>query len=209
MGRQIILIGGGDYRKNENKEIDSYVFSQAPKNPKITVIPFAVKDIKKRQSRLNALVNVFDDYGDYEIYMLDENSQSEDEMKQLISDSDIIFITGGDPILLIDEIEKLDLSNSLKDFDRILVGYSAGAMILSNKIVIPRGMDKRYEESQIIEKGLGFLGDSIIPHYSNIFEEEIYQLSKSGKIYGIENTSAIIITKNSKKEIGIVHEFNH
>jgi len=207
MTKEIIFIGGGDYRKDENKEIDSYIFSKIPENSNITIVPFATKDADKRQSIYNSLVKVFSNYSQYNFFMLDENSQSKEEMSQLILDSNIVFLSGGDPLLLIEEIEKFDLINPIKNFNGILVGYSAGAMILSNKIIIPGGMDKRFDENQVVEKGLGFVNYSVVPHYSDSFYDKIKDLSNEDELYAIENMSALITNFDKKNELGKVHKF--
>ncbi len=59
MAKEIILIGGGDYRRNENIAIDNYIVSKIDDSSRISIIPFAVKEKEKQVSRFNSIKEVF------------------------------------------------------------------------------------------------------------------------------------------------------
>jgi dipeptidase E len=208
MEKQLILIGGGDYRKDENKEIDSYILSQINPNSKFLIIPFAKKENEKRKSIFDSISKVFNKKEKYSFSILDENIQTKEEMIDKINSSDVLFLTGGDPILLKAKIKELNIQESIKNFKGLTIGYSAGAMIFSEKIIIPKEMDKNYPNSKI-SKGLGSIKFSIIPHYKEEFYEILKKLSKETEIYALENKSALILKNQEIKKIGKVLNLSH
>ena len=61
MVKEIIFIGGGDYRKEENIEIDKYILSLINKDSKILIVPFATTK-EKYVSWAATLLNNFKKY---------------------------------------------------------------------------------------------------------------------------------------------------
>jgi peptidase E len=104
---------------------------------------------------------------------------------------------GGDPKLLIDKINSLNLAENLMKYKGILVGYSAGAMVLSKKILIPGGGDSNYPNS-ISYSGLGIAPFSVIPHYNRELKEKVLDFLADNEVYGISNSSAIFFDPLTK-----------
>jgi hypothetical protein len=63
---------------------------------------------------------------------------------------------------------------------------------LSEKCVIPGGMDKHYPKT-IYLKGLGLIKKSFIPHYKKEFDRSLRDISKKVDIYAIPGADAIYI----------------
>ena len=206
MPKETIFIGGGDYRKKENAEVDTYLLGTLKENAKVVFLPFAVKEIEKRESRARSISEALGTDRKLIFSMIDENTQDSKEIIGEIEKGDAVFLLGGDPLLLLAEIKRLGLVETLVNFEGILIGYSAGAMIFSDKIIIPGGMDERYPEDKISE-GLGIFNFSIIPHYSPEHKEVVQKLSKVSDIYALPNKSALVMEKGKKKEIGEVLYF--
>lgn len=207
MPKEIIFIGGGDYRKKENLKIDNYLCRILKKGAKIIFIPFAVKEIEKRESRVNAISNALKEHKEFFFFVLNEDKQTKEEMIKEVNEGDALFILGGDPILLLNEIKRLGLKDTIINFEGVLIGYSAGAMILSEKLIIPGGMDKNYPNSKILE-GVGEFDFSIVPHYTPESNSILKELSKNKEIYAIPDKSALIIKNGGRiKKIGKVYSF--
>lgn len=121
---------------------------------------------------------------------MDEYSSSEDTLKKQIEDSDTLFITGGDPKILLDTLEKYNLKESIRKFTGYIIGFSAGAMILPKDCIVPAGMDEAYPNSVILS-GLSMVNFSVIPHYSDTIDKEVLSLSDGKHIFGVPDCSAI------------------
>ncbi|OGL30488.1 hypothetical protein A3F37_01280 [Candidatus Saccharibacteria bacterium RIFCSPHIGHO2_12_FULL_41_12] len=74
--------------------------------------------------------------------------------------ADIIFMPGGDPYILKEKLEKHGDLKKLWD-NKVIVGSSAGAMVMCNKYV--------YLQDKTIGQGFGWLEVSCLPHYGSGF----------------------------------------
>ena len=80
----------------------------------------------------------------------------------MIQEASFIMLMGGDPFKQKEMCEKLGIIEDLKSFDGIMMGFSAGAMLMSKYIIItPCSLE--YPEFRI-ENGLDFDNLSIYPH---------------------------------------------
>ncbi|WHY55943.1 Type 1 glutamine amidotransferase-like domain-containing protein [Peribacillus simplex] len=119
---------------------------------------------------------------------------SDKEMKKSIKEHDILYFIGGRPERLIHVIEEKGLAPIIKDFQGLIIGYSAGSLALCNDCIITK--DKDYPETIVI-KGLGFVGFSVEVHYEVNIDADLIPLSNERKIYSIPNGSAIF-SKNGE-----------
>jgi len=202
MIEKAILIGGGDYRKNENTEVDDYITKELDKNAKILIIPFAVKEKERRASRINSIRKMFNERGFSNVEKIDDNEEDKESMKNKIKDSFLIFITGGDPKLLLSTLDNNDLLDSLASFNGVIVGYSAGAMIFRKPTIVIGGIEDDYESTISIDLGLGAYNFVVSPHYSEDQDEIILKESQKYNILAIADKSAVILKEGIKKIIG-------
>jgi peptidase E len=204
MPKEIIFLGGGDYRKEENIEIDDYLISVLNKDSKILIIPFAAPK-EKYVSWASALLNNFKKYGISNFEILDEDL-SEDIMVKRIKGSNALFFTGGSPELLLDKLKEKNLINFLLNYPGILIGYSAGTLVFCKEcIILP---EEGRTKIQILN-GVGLCDFSTYVHYNESHDKYLLDLSKNREIYAIENKSAVVLKDNRLKFIGKVHLFKN
>lgn len=192
LDKEIILMGGGDYRNNENKKIDEFIINKAGKKANFVFIPFAVREPEKREKRVKSIIDTYYKQGVKNFEILDENKMSREEMKNKIKKANVLFLTGGDPKILLESLDKLELKEEIANSKMLIIGFSAGGMILSEKCIIPEGMDKNYPETIYLE-GLGLVKQSFIPHYNEKFDETLKDISKKVDIYAISEGDALYI----------------
>ena len=216
--RKSILIGGGNIGKGkteyETYEIDKEVVKLTnKKNPVFLFIGIAsahsdsyYKCIKKHYQNLGCTTT----------YLKKSNIiNNPDIVKQKILSSDIIYIGGGDSIKLISEIKEYHIDKLLNEAHEkgcVLVGISAGAILLSKKgfsdSYINRGESNHYK----FIAGLNLVNISICPHYNEekIKNEELKEYLKHDNsiVYGIENNTAIKIIDNNATIIKSKQEKN-
>lgn len=92
--------------------------------------------------------------------------------KEMIRNADFVMLMGGDPFKQKAMCEKLGIMDELRNFNGVMLGFSAGAMLMSKYIIITP-CSEEYPNFQI-EEGLNLDGISIYPH--NNTEEETYPL---------------------------------
>ena len=93
-----------------------------------------------------------------------------EEAKNLVKNADFIMLMGGDPYNQKELCQRLDIINDLKEYKGIMLGYSAGAMLMSKYIIITP-CSEEYPDFHI-EEGLNLDGISVYPH--NNTTTEIY-----------------------------------
>jgi peptidase E len=94
--------------------------------------------------------------------ILNSDSMSCDDMKKAINKADLVYLVGGYPWDELDLIQKSNLTASLKQYDGVMLGISAGAMIMSKYIIMVT--DGPNSDKSVIKKGLNIVNYSIYPH---------------------------------------------
>lgn len=91
------------------------------------------------------------------------------------------MITGGNPYSLKSMCEKMQIIDALKNYKGVMMGYSAGAMLMSKNIIITPCSDE-YPDFHI-EDGLNLDEISIFPHNNTSSEEYPDVLDVCGEVY--------------------------
>lgn len=204
---KFVLIGGGKIGTAnslyETEIIDKEIVNLCDKeNPNLLFIGLAssfsdayFKGIKKIYSSLGCNV----------VYLKKSNIINNfNIVEEKFRLADIIYIAGGDTIKLLDSVKEYGIDKLLKNKDNcIIVGNSAGAILLSkfgySDSLMMRNESDKYE---FIE-GLGLIDINICPHF-NIDEKkkELYNELDNFVVYGINERGALYIFENVFKSIG-------
>lgn len=92
-----------------------------------------------------------------------------EQAKHMVRNASFIMLMGGDPYDEKDMCAKLGILSDLNEYDGVMLGYSAGAMLMSQYIIITPCSEK-YPDFHV-EEGLNLDGISIYPH-NNTGESE-------------------------------------
>ncbi len=177
---------------------------------KICMIPFAfheewIKNKAEWEKSYNKLdgeyykntVYPFYTYGikDNNITLINYFTDSYESAKAKIHGSDIIFFTGGFPDKIMDRLSEFNLINAVEQYDGIIMGWSAGAMMQCFDYYISPGED--YPEFSY-EKGIRCIENFAVEvHYKDVEEQnesiEKYIREKGKVVYTTEPKSAIIV----------------
>lgn len=85
-----------------------------------------------------------------------------EEAKSLVTNASFLMLMGGDPYYQKELCTSLGIMDSLKEYLGVMMGYSAGAMLMSKYIIITP-CSEEYPDFHI-EEGLNLDGISIYPH---------------------------------------------
>lgn len=195
-------------------------------NDSVAVVAFSFRDREVKNSKdwnllyskekgiyYNGIVGGFTAYGISEnnITFLNYFEDTKESAKQKIEKADILYFTGGRPDRMMDRIKEFNLVDVLRNFNRIVMGYSAGAVIqLSEYHLSP---DKDYKEFKYYN-GLAYLDDFYLEvHYKNtkVQNKAIHRvLAEKGKtVYATAFMSGAVIVDNGNiKLLGDVKTFN-
>lgn len=152
--------GLGDMFLNELKDKNSIVY-----------IPGGADKMQKvRKKYVPAFNEYFKNAGiEFKKSTIITPNMSPDKAQKAIREASFIMLMGGDPFKQKELCEKLGLLEELKKYDGVMLGISAGAMLMSKYIIITP-CSEEYPDFHI-EEGLNLDGISIYPH-NNTDEEE-------------------------------------
>lgn len=140
------------------------------------------------------------------------------EAQEQVKNASFIMLMGGDPFKQKMMCEKLGLMDILKNYQGVMLGFSAGAMLMSKYIIITPCSDE-YPEFHI-EEGLDLDGISIYPHnntsndeYPNklVVGDETYQkedLIKVAEQYGEYYLLQENFRDDGKVDVSIIKSYN-
>lgn len=139
---------------------------------RIVYVPGGYKKIEKAKTKfVPRFVERFKRIGiEFEQVNLITPDLTKEQAKEMIKGASFIMLMGGDPFEQMKICKDLDIINDLKQFNGLMLGFSAGAMLMSKYMIITPCSEK-YPDFRI-EKGLNFDELSIYPH--NNTSDEIY-----------------------------------
>ncbi|MED3998267.1 Type 1 glutamine amidotransferase-like domain-containing protein [Peribacillus frigoritolerans] len=202
---EICFIGGGNHLNNELGEVFLELSKIIKPDARILIIPFAT-DNSRYESWMANIKQAFSIMKNVSVELLNEDL-SEKEMKKSIKEHDILYFIGGRPERLIHVIEEKGLTPIIKDFQGLIIGYSAGSLAFCNDCIITK--DKDYPETIVI-KGLELVDFSVEVHYEDKIDGELIPLSNERTVYAIPNRSAIF-SKNGElfKVVNDIYSFQN
>lgn len=136
-------------------------------------------------------------------------SESEDKWKNILTNSDVIFVDGGNTFYLLDELRKSKCDDILKAFvkSKFYVGVSAGSIIVTPSIEIASVEPGDPNDVGITDfTGLGLIDFELSPHtpdmvpYENVKK---YSDTRKNKVYAYDDNTAILI---EDKKVTIISE---
>ena len=200
--KETILIGGGDYRKQENTIIDLYLSKRISPEMKILILPFASPQ-KTWASWFSALFKNFEKYGWYNFEMLDPDLPS-GILTSKIESADILFFTEGLPDILLKLIKEKGLAETIIQHQGLVIGQGASALALCRECIITPNKD--YPTALLLE-GLNLVSFAVAVHYEESMNPLLMELSRKRKIYALPDKSAIVYKENLTSFIGEVFCF--
>ena len=216
--KKLVLIGGGDVGRGntsyETDAIDKKVVELTDKvNPNFLFIGLASSF---SDSYYDTMKKIYKDLGCTCAYLKKKNIlNNRDIVEKKISDADIIYFCGGDTIKLVNDLKEYDLVSLLKnayDSGTVLVGMSAGAIMLSKEGYSDSLKLRDEADKYTFVEGLDFIDIAICPHYSNVIgkkeklKEDLKGTDK--KVYSLDNGTALISIDNNISFISSINKSN-
>lgn len=119
------------------------------------------------------------------------------EAVRLVREADCIFLMGGDPMKQMQLIRDLGLVLELRESHAVILGVSAGAMNMGQRVA-------EIWESKAFYEGIGLEDITIKSHYTqgDWFVPLLKELSREHPIIAMEDESAIFIRDDGRRMIG-------
>lgn len=149
----------------------------------IVYIPGGTDNMQKvREKYVPSFTEHFKRIGiQFEKNIIIEPEMGIEEAQKSVREASFIMLMGGDPFKQKSLCEKLHLLDELKRYNGIMLGMSAGAMLMSKYIIIIP-CSEEYPEFHI-DNGLNLDGISIYPHNNTNLEDYPNELVVKDEIY--------------------------
>jgi peptidase E len=211
---RVYLLGGEDILKRTMKDTDKQAISEAGENPVVLVFPWTSESEKKKYRKVE--VDYFKDLGARKV-IFGELTDSLQRLREKINTSNMVYLPGGDTDLLFNRLRNSGVSLLLKKYMGVLVGNSAGSLVLCKRYVIIKGQDAS-PVTKVFE-GIGVVDFAVAVHYKSGNsgdsgeepDKSLRALSRKFKtiIYAIPENGALIFDKETLRFVGEIFSFKN
>ena len=197
----IVLMGG----ENVNERTCENIYKKyLPNNSTILIPVWSTDDLEKQEKYKKIFLDYFHDLKAKKVFL--ELEDNDEEIKNKVEESNVIYLPGGETsILKKNLVKKPEFIQKFKSYNGIIIGNSAGTLVLGSKYV-ETGKDtfKIFEGFQIIDMNLNM-------HHASEMEPPLRKLSRNNKITitSIEEHSAILINEKKIEYTGIIVSYGY
>ncbi|MGD0495491.1 MAG: Type 1 glutamine amidotransferase-like domain-containing protein [Candidatus Bathyarchaeia archaeon] len=202
---KLYFLGGEDVAERDSREINEKAFMEAGGTPVVLIFNWTAESADKMGKYGKIMVDYFEDIGASAVEFA-ERSDSSEEIAQKAKRSDLIYLPGGVTRILLERILDAKVDSLLREYDKIIVGNSAGALALGRDCILTRG---KLNKRTVIIPGLGLVDFSVKVHYKASRDRELKQLSYARTIYAIPERCALIYDGGSVSGIGDIYLFQN
>ena len=181
--------------------------NEKTESKKILFIPTAT-NVDEYKKYIHLTQKVFEDFG-YEVENFDISVFSEETVKEKISETKIVFVSGGNTFYLLQELKKKNLISYLREKIEnglLYIGESAGSVITAPNIEYADIVDDKALATELNDyTGLNLVDFYVVPH----FEEEpfvessrkVVELYKDKLDLKVINNKEVVLVENDEFRI--------
>lgn len=201
---KLYFLGGENVVKQDAREVNVAAFEDAGGMPQVLVFTWARPSFDHRYRRRQRLTNYFRSLGAKNVSYADF-SEPPAELAAKTEHANLIYLTGGQTSALLSRLQKAGADQLLRNFEGVIVGRSAGALVLGKKCLVTN----RYSGSPKVVEGLGLVEFSVKVHYKPFKDPLLRQFSMKGKVYAIPQRAAVVYDEGELRVMGAVFLFEH
>ncbi len=198
---KIYLLGGENVARKSAKEINAVALEDAGVQPRVAVFAWARPGFDSRYSKRKLFRDYLRGLGAGEVDFV-EFAEKED-LRQRLSETNLVYLTGGQASVLIERAKAAGLDDLLKRFSGVIVGRSAGALALCKRCVTTIREGHRVH----MVEGLGVVDVTLKAHYIGSKDETLKRFSSEEEIVAVPKDSALVWNDGHFIAIGDVFVF--
>lgn len=152
-------------------------------------------------------LNMFHEKNIYfkEEYVVD-GRMTPQQAQSSVQEADVVWLSGGDTPKEYDDWHKYGLEQVIKNHKGVIIGMSAGSINLGKTAICT--VSSGHEKQEVYD-GLGCVDISVEPHFIKEASDEILELSRNYKIYGLCDNSMIVCAGDKKEFYGEVYQISN
>jgi len=201
---KLYLLGGENVSQRSAKEINQKAFADTSKPLNVLVFPWARASFDKNCCSRKLFTGYMRSLGALSVEYV-EYGESADVVTEKMATSNLIYLTGGQPSILIERIKTAGLEHLLETYDGVIVGRSAGALALCSRFI----STIRNTSKVRVTPGLGLASITLKVHYTSQKDETMRQLSLVETIFALPQGSALISNNGKFYTMGKVYVFRN
>lgn len=201
------------YASNSNYQLIDYEFNEIRQEPVVLVfVPSSKEDYVFKERQESELIQKLN-LNLSKVISLDD-STSNQKWQEAIQSADVLYLHGGNPLVFLEYIKEKEVFDAIKSFTGLMIGISAGAMLLSDTICLTPSNDE-YTKF-VVEKALSRSTLNIFPHmnFKEVVSsatitmdglmriEDLVKLSSQVEIDLLADNHFIILENNQLRYIG-------
>jgi len=196
------FLGGENIARRDAREINTRAFLDAGGAPDVLVFSWARASFDRSYKRMKRVFDYFRSLGADNVEFADY-SAPKDETAMKIELSDLVYLTGGIPSVLVSRLKTRGVDRMLSKYKGVIMGRSAGALALCKKCVVT---DRKSDTMSVID-GLGLVDFVAKVHYTASNDRILRRLSDENPLFAISSASALLHTNDDVSVIGEVYLF--
>lgn len=206
MKQKLLLTSQGLPKELEDVFIS--VLSKSPQKSNVSFVTTAAYGDKENPKWMDFYKKQLNRYGIRNIEELDFRHKTQRDLKDELSDKDIIFMNGGNAFYLLHWVRKSGFDKllpKLLEKDKLYIGVSAGSYIVCP--TIESAIWKHADKNKINLKdlaGLNLVTFLITAHFEEKYRSVVERASNTTKypIVALYDTQAVLVEDNSYKVVG-------
>ncbi len=184
---KLYLLGGENVFKQTAKEVNESAFREAERPLVVVVFSWARASFDRDHRKRANLTDYFTSLGASTVEFI-EYSYPRELIAKKIASSNLIYLTGGLVTALVERLKRMGVDELLRSYSGVIVGRSAGALVLCKKCVITN----RHSKAVSVIDGLALTDFTLKAHYKPQNDATLILLSKQQPIYAVPARSALV-----------------
>ncbi len=202
--RKLYFLGGENVLRRDARNFNASAFQSAGGSPNVLVFSWARPSFDVSYKRRTNVENYFRILGAKTVSFAGY-SDSFEELKSKIDECELVYLTGGQLGVLLTRLKSRGVDRLLRDFDGVIVGRSAGALVMGADCLVTN----RYSKRRKVSKGLRFVDFSVKVHYESWQDNLLIDYSKNRRVFAIPRGSGVIFALDKISFVGEVFLFNN
>lgn len=200
--RSIYLLSGSYTKREFPDDIINKLKEEVRNDFTFCFVAANFKEIEKNKERCQKILDMFSEKNvKFSTAFIVDDSVSKVEAKKYITESNVVFLMGGDTLMQIKCIKENELIESMQSSNAIFIGMSAGSINMAKNVVLTKDVEDDIPETTCYE-GIGLTNINVEPHcdFENIEHwNDLLDASKLSEIICMEDNCSILV-RDGKKE---------
>ncbi len=200
---KLYLLGGENVSCRSAKEVNEAAFHDVGVPAEVLVFSWAHASFDQKYRKRKMITDYLQSLGACSVDYVDY-AESTEAIGQKLQRYRLVYLTGGIPSVLLERLKIKGVDKMLCSYDGVIVGRSAGALVLCKKCVATVRNTSRVK----ILDGLGLANLTLKAHYVTKDDLVLERFSLQERIFALPKDSALIYDNGKLSSMGRVYLFN-